>query len=76
MIPSKIKIESFAKRYHMGTLGGKGLNLPSLVQKFRFSAFLPGVINADKFTNLIRKKCRRTKNILAFLQNLAQISNL
>ena len=26
MIPSKIKIESFAKRCHMGTLGGKGLN--------------------------------------------------
>ena len=26
MVPSKIKIESFAKRYHMGTLGGKGLN--------------------------------------------------
>ena len=27
MVPSKIKIESFAKRYHkiMGTLGGKGL---------------------------------------------------
>ena len=25
MIPSKIKIESFAKRCHMGTLGGKGL---------------------------------------------------
>ena len=26
MVPSKIKIESFAKRYNMGTLGGKGLN--------------------------------------------------
>ena len=26
MVPSKIKIESFAKRYHMGTLGGKGLS--------------------------------------------------
>ena len=26
MIPSKIKIKNFAKRYHMGTLGGKGLN--------------------------------------------------
>ena len=26
MIPSKIKIESFAKRCHMGTLGGKGLS--------------------------------------------------
>ena len=26
MIPSKIKIESFAKRCHMGALGGKGLN--------------------------------------------------
>ena len=25
MVPSKIKIESFATRYHMGTLGGKGL---------------------------------------------------
>ena len=25
MIPSKIKIENFAKRCHMGTLGGKGL---------------------------------------------------
>ena len=25
MIPSKIKIESFVKRCHMGTLGGKGL---------------------------------------------------
>ena len=25
MIPSKIKIECFAKRCHMGTLGGKGL---------------------------------------------------
>ena len=25
MVPSKIKIESFAKRYHTGTLGGKGL---------------------------------------------------
>ena len=25
MIPSKIKIESFAKRCNMGTLGGKGL---------------------------------------------------
>ena len=25
MIPSKTKIESFAKRCHMGTLGGKGL---------------------------------------------------
>ena len=27
MVPSKIKIESFAKRYHMGTLGGKGLTV-------------------------------------------------
>ena len=27
MVPSKIKIESFAKRCHMGTLGGKGLNV-------------------------------------------------
>ena len=27
MVPSKIKIESFAKRYHMGTLGGKGLKI-------------------------------------------------
>ena len=27
MIPSKIKIESFAKRCHMGTLGGKGLTI-------------------------------------------------
>ena len=26
MVPSKIKIESFAKRYHMGTLGGKGFS--------------------------------------------------
>ena len=26
MIPSKIEIESFAKRCHMGTLGGKGLS--------------------------------------------------
>ena len=26
MIPSKIKIESFANRCHMGTLGGKGLS--------------------------------------------------
>ena len=26
MIPSKIEIECFAKRCHMGTLGGKGLN--------------------------------------------------
>ena len=26
MIRFKIKIECFAKRYHMGTLGGKGLN--------------------------------------------------
>ena len=25
MVPSKIKIESFAKHCHMGTLGGKGL---------------------------------------------------
>ena len=25
MMPSKIKIESFAKLCHMGTLGGKGL---------------------------------------------------
>ena len=25
MVPSKIKIEIFAKRYHMGMLGGKGL---------------------------------------------------
>ena len=25
MIPSKITIESFAKRCHMGPLGGKGL---------------------------------------------------
>ena len=27
MIPSKIEIESFAKRCHMGTLGGKGLTV-------------------------------------------------
>ena len=26
MIPSKIKIESFVERCHMGTLGGKGLS--------------------------------------------------
>ena len=26
MIPFKIKIKVFAKRYHMGTLGGKGLS--------------------------------------------------
>ena len=28
MIPSKIKIESFAKRCRTGTLGGKGLKQP------------------------------------------------
>ena len=33
MIPSKIKIESFAKRCHMGTLGGKGLT-PDLMHPF------------------------------------------
>ena len=39
MIPSKIKIESFAKRCHMGTLGGKGFKralqkagLPSVLE--------------------------------------------
>ena len=31
MIPFKIKIESFAKRYHMGTLGEKGLSGPGLI---------------------------------------------
>ena len=31
MIPSKIKIESFAKRCHMGTLGGKGLSKQFLI---------------------------------------------
>ena len=31
MVPSKIKIESFAKRYHMGTLGGKGLSFSCFV---------------------------------------------
>ena len=30
MILSKIKIESFDKRCHMGTLGGKGLTLESI----------------------------------------------
>ena len=42
MIPSKTKIESFAKRCHMGMLGGKGLssvnpssaNFPCITQRF------------------------------------------
>ena len=34
MVPSKIKIESFAKRCHMGTLGGKGLNKKASVSIF------------------------------------------
>ena len=40
MIPSKIKIESFAKRYHMGTLGGKGLMLFLVVSRQFCSALL------------------------------------
>ena len=32
MIPSKIKIESFAKRCHLDTLGGKGLRILSLLK--------------------------------------------
>ena len=39
MIPSKIKIERFAKRYHMGTLGGKGLR-PSALLKGRYAKIL------------------------------------
>ena len=35
MIPPKIKIESFAKRCHMGTLGGKGLEYNNLSLKFQ-----------------------------------------
>ena len=34
MIPSKIKIKNFAKRYHMGTLGGKGLTHTSIYYFF------------------------------------------
>ena len=44
MIPSKIKIESFAKRCHMGTLGGKGLKkLDDIIisRKFCESLTLP-----------------------------------
>ena len=37
MIPSKIKIKNFAKRYHMGTLGGKG---GKQICKFLFSLTL------------------------------------
>ena len=31
MIPSKIKIECFAERCHIGTLGGRGLSFLRLV---------------------------------------------
>ena len=34
MIPSKIKIECFAKRFHMDTLGGKGLILNLILTSF------------------------------------------
>ena len=40
MIPSKIKIESFAKRYHMGTLGGKGLTTPAARYDWAYYAAL------------------------------------
>ena len=43
MVPSKIKIESFAKRYHMGSIGGKGL------KKFVNSHFLLGPEHTGHF---------------------------
>ena len=39
MIPSKIKIESFAKRCHMGTLVGKGLKPLSNTSPIRILIF-------------------------------------
>ena len=36
MVPSKIKIESFAKRCHMGTLGGKGLMMTELADSAEY----------------------------------------
>ena len=40
MIPSKIKIESFAKRCHMGTLGGKGLRILLVVVSLELRYFI------------------------------------
>ena len=39
MNPSKIKIESFANRCHMGTLGGKGLKKVIWRKRLQVSVF-------------------------------------
>ena len=61
MIPSKIKIESFAKRCHMGTLGGKGLNTSEDNISFA-SSFRDGNIisSSGKKNSLKCKKIRLT----------------
>ena len=47
MIPSKIKIESFAERCHMGTLGGKGLNYHLVLVSLRIAIiFRPGTFSS------------------------------
>ena len=51
MIPSKIKIESFAKRCHMGTLGGKGLTSAVHISQ-----------ELEKITTKLRKIITLTKN--------------
>ena len=52
MIPSKIKIESFAKRCHMGTLGGKGLiDAQTLIKLFRSCVGRPIVTYLEDLPN-------------------------
>ena len=60
MVPSKIKIESFAKRYHMGTLGGKGL-----IQQRRLALIEPfGALGTSLLSReLFRGNFRKAANL-------------
>ena len=50
MVLSKIKIESFAKRYHMGTLGGKGLIVLAVLQQ---RSLVSAIIVSTRILNFI-----------------------
>ena len=50
MIPSKIKIESFAKRCHMGRLGGKGLI--GVIMCYEYSNAITACLTGIEMTGL------------------------
>ena len=64
MIPSKIKIESFAKRCHMGTPGGKGLNAAQNLVAEHYIIEFYMIFHHKAAQNLVGKHYERDFNLI------------